>query len=50
MNSSKILLTFYDGSIGIYHKAILSDLLSIAYDPSVVEITDIDNGKVLYQI
>ena len=43
-----ILVTFYDGSTQTYRSEILSDPLSIAYDPSVVEVVDMDTFTVLY--
>ena len=43
-----VLVTFYDGSTQTYCSEILKDPLSIAYDPSVVEVIDMDTFTVLY--
>ena len=43
-----VLVTFYDGSTQTYHSKILNDPVSIAYDPSVVEVVDLDTATVLY--
>lgn len=43
-----ILVTFYDGSTQTYHSEILNDPLSIAFDPSVVEIVDLRTHTVLW--
>lgn len=43
-----ILVTFYDGSSETYHSRVLNDPLSIAYDPSVVEIVDLNTFTVLW--
>lgn len=43
-----VLVTFYDGSTQTYHSEILNDPLSIAYDPSVVEIVDLSSMTVLW--
>ena len=44
----KIMITFYDGTTDSYHEEILIDPLSIAFDPSVVEIVDLTTHTVLY--
>ena len=44
----QILVTFYDGSTQTYHTEILNDPLSIAFDPSVVEVVDLSTYTVLY--
>lgn len=44
----EIMVTFYDGSTQTYHAEILNDPLSIAYDPSVVEVVDLNTFTVLY--
>lgn len=43
-----ILVTFYDGTTKTYHTQILADPTSIAYDPAVVEIVDLQTMTVLY--
>jgi len=43
-----ILVTFYDGTTQTYRSEILNDPISIAYDPSVVEIVDLRTMTVLY--
>ena len=43
-----VLVTFYDGSTQTYHSDILNDPISIAYDPSVVEVVDLSTMTVLY--
>ena len=43
-----VLVTFYDGSTQTYHSDILKDTISIAYDPSVVEVVDLSTMTVLY--
>lgn len=43
-----VLVTFYDGSTQTYRSEILNDPLSIAYDPSVVEIVDLSSMTVLW--
>ena len=43
-----ILVTFYDGSTQTYRSEIMNDPYSIAYDPSVVEIVDLDTYTVLW--
>ena len=43
-----ILVTFYDGSTQTYHSEILNDPVSIAYDPAVVEVVDLDTSTVLW--
>lgn len=43
-----ILVTFYDGTTKTYHTQILADHTSIAYDPAVVEIIDLQTMTVLY--
>ena len=45
---NQILVTFYDGSTQTYRSEILKDPLSIAYDPSVVEVVDLNTFTVLY--
>ena len=45
---NQILVTFYDGSTQTYRSEILNDPLSIAYDPSVVEVIDLNTFTVLY--
>jgi hypothetical protein len=44
----RILVTFYDGTTKTYYEEILDDPLSIAYDPSVVEVVDLQTHTVLY--
>lgn len=44
----EIMVTFYDGSTQTYRAEILDDPLSIAYDPSVVEVVDMNTFTVLY--
>lgn len=43
-----ILVTFYDGSNQTYRSEILKDPTSIAYDPAVLEIVDLNTFTVLY--
>ena len=43
-----ILVTFYDGNTQTYHTEILDDPTSIAYDPAVVEIVDLNTMTVLF--
>lgn len=45
---NQILVTFYDGSSQTYHTEILNDPNSIAHDPSVVEIVDLQTMTVLW--
>ena len=45
-----LLITFYDDTTATYHEEILNDPLSIAYDPSVVEIVDLNTGDVLFSL
>ena len=45
---AKILVTFYDGTSKTYRSEILNDPLSIAFDPSVVEVVDLSTATVLY--
>ena len=44
----KLLVTFYDGSTQTYRSEILNDPRSIAYDPSVVEIVDLQTMTVVW--
>lgn len=43
-----IMVTFYDGSTQTYRSEILNDPVSIAYDPSVVEVVDMNTFTVLW--
>lgn len=43
-----LLVTFYDGSSQTYRSEILNDPNSIAYDPSVVEVIDMNTFTVLW--
>ncbi len=43
-----LLVTFYDGSSHTYRSEILNDPVSIAYDPAVVEIVDLNTFTVLF--
>lgn len=45
---SGILVTFYDGTTKTYHSEILNDPTSIAHDPAVVEVVDLQTMTVLY--
>ena len=43
-----ILVTFYDGKTQTYNSRILDDQNSIAHDPAVVEIVDLQTMTVLF--
>ena len=45
-----ILVTFYDGTTQTYHTEILNDPTSIAHDPAVVEIVDLQTMTVLFAV
>ena len=45
---SGILVTFYDGKSQTYRSEILNDPTSIAHDPAVVEIVDLETMTVLF--
>lgn len=47
---SEILVTFYDGSTQTYHSEVLNDPTGIAYDPSVVEVVDLNTMTVLWSL
>ena len=47
---SGILVTFYDGSTQTYRSEVLNDPTSIAYDPSVVEVVDLNTMTVLWAL
>lgn len=46
----QILVTFYDGSTQTYRSEVLNDPASIAYDPSVVEVVDLNTMTVLWAL
>ena len=43
-----ILVTFYDGTTQTYRSEILNDPTSIAHDPAVIEIVDLQTMTVLF--